>query len=63
MKQKQKKLHSLSSRANYTDPSDSRLSPKLVPTFADKECRVVSATDLYDRILSFLTEEATISSK
>jgi hypothetical protein len=26
-------------------PSDRRLLAKLVPTFADRECRVVSATD------------------
>jgi hypothetical protein len=28
-----------------TIPSDRRLSAKLVPTFADRGCRVVSATD------------------
>jgi hypothetical protein len=33
-------------QANYTDrPSDRRLLAKLVPTFADRGCRVVSATD------------------
>jgi hypothetical protein len=35
-------------------PSDSRLSTKLVPTFADRGCSVVSATDPYGRILGFL---------
>jgi hypothetical protein len=35
-------------------PSDRRLSAKLVLTFADTECRVVSATDPYVRILDFL---------
>jgi hypothetical protein len=30
-------------------PSDRRLSTKLVPTFADSGCHVVSATDLYGR--------------
>jgi hypothetical protein len=35
-------------------PSDRRLSTKLVPTFADRGCRVVSATDPYGRILGFL---------
>jgi hypothetical protein len=30
-------------------PSDRRLSAKLVPTFADKGCRVVSATDPHGR--------------
>jgi hypothetical protein len=35
-----------SPQANYTDgPSDRRLSAKFVPTFADRGCRVVSATD------------------
>jgi hypothetical protein len=32
-------------------PSDSRLSEKLVPTFADIGCHVVSVTDSYDRII------------
>jgi hypothetical protein len=35
-------------------PSDRRLSAKLVPTFADRRCRVVSATDPHGRILGFL---------
>jgi hypothetical protein len=35
-------------------PSGRRLSAKLVPTFADRECHVVSATDPYDRILGSL---------
>jgi hypothetical protein len=35
-------------------PSDRRLSAKLVPTFADRGCHVVSATDPYGRILGFL---------
>jgi hypothetical protein len=35
-------------------PSDRRLSDKLVPTFADRRCRVVSATDPDGRILGFL---------
>jgi hypothetical protein len=47
----QNKLRGLSPRANYTDRS---LSAKLVPTFADKGCCVVSTTDLYSRILGFL---------
>jgi hypothetical protein len=35
-----------SPQANYTDrASDRRLSVKLVPTFADRGCRVVRATD------------------
>jgi hypothetical protein len=35
-------------------PSDRRLSAKLVPTFADRGCRLVSATDPHGRILGFL---------
>jgi hypothetical protein len=34
--------------------SDRRLSVKLVPTFDDRECHVVSVTDPYCRILDFL---------
>jgi hypothetical protein len=30
-------------------PSESRLSAKLVPTFADRGCRMVSATDSHSR--------------
>jgi hypothetical protein len=38
------KLHGLSPQANYTDRlSDHRLSANLVPTLADRGCRVVSA--------------------
>jgi hypothetical protein len=33
-------------------PSDRRLSAKLVPTFADRGCRVVSATDSHGRLIS-----------
>jgi hypothetical protein len=35
-------------------PSDCRLSAKLVPTFADRGCHMVSVTDPYGRILGFL---------
>jgi hypothetical protein len=35
-------------------PSDRRLSAKLVPTFVDRGCHVVSVTDPYGSILSFL---------
>jgi hypothetical protein len=35
-------------------PSDRRLSPKLVPTFADRGCHVVSVTDPYGCSLGFL---------
>jgi hypothetical protein len=35
-------------------PSDRRLSAKLVRTFTDRWCRVVTAADLYGRVLGFL---------
>jgi hypothetical protein len=35
-------------------PSDRGLSAKLVPTFEDRGCHVVSVTDPYDRNLGFL---------
>jgi hypothetical protein len=35
-------------------PSDRRLSATLVPTYADRECHVVSLTDPYGRNLGFL---------
>jgi hypothetical protein len=44
-------------------PSDRRLSAKLVPTFADRRCRVVSVTDPYGRILGFLDRSRYISIK
>jgi hypothetical protein len=37
-----------------TIPTDRRMLAKLVPTFAERVCRVVSATDPHDRILGFL---------
>jgi hypothetical protein len=44
-KKKTTKLRGLSRQANYADwLSDRRLSAKLVPTLADRGCRVVSAT-------------------
>jgi CBS-domain-containing membrane protein len=45
------KLRVLSPRTDYTDR---RLSTKLVPTFAERGCHVVSVTDPYGRILGFL---------
>jgi hypothetical protein len=45
----------LSPQANCTDrQSDRRMSAKLVPTLADRGCRVVSATNPHGRILGFL---------
>jgi hypothetical protein len=43
--------------------SDRRLSVKLVPTFMDRGCHVVSVTDPYGRILGFLDLSRYISSK
>jgi hypothetical protein len=45
-----KKLSGLSTRANYTD---SRFLEKLVPTFVDGGCHVVSVTDYFGRNLGF----------
>jgi hypothetical protein len=39
----------LSSASELYRPSNRRLSMKLVPTLADTECRVVSATNLHGR--------------
>jgi hypothetical protein len=44
-------------------PSDSRLSAKLVPYFADRKCHVVSVTDPYVRILGFLDRSRYFSIK
>jgi hypothetical protein len=48
------KRHGLSPRANYTDRATAACRQMLVPTFADRGCRVVSATDPYGHILCFL---------
>jgi hypothetical protein len=40
-------------------PSDYRLSARLVPTFTDRGCSVVRVTDPYNRILNFLDREMT----
>jgi hypothetical protein len=42
-----------------SEPNNHRLSAKLVPTFADRGYRVVSATDPYGRNLCFLDLEET----
>jgi hypothetical protein len=45
-------------------PSDLHLSAKLVPTFADRGCRVVSTEDPPTAVISDLqSEAATFSSK
>jgi hypothetical protein len=51
-KQKQNPWPESASELNR--PNERRLSAKLVPTFADRGCRVVSVTDHYGRILGFL---------
>jgi hypothetical protein len=42
------------SAIELNQPSDRRLLAKLVPTFADRGCQVVSTTDPYGLILAFL---------
>jgi hypothetical protein len=42
------------STSELYQPSDRRLSEKLVPTFVGRGCHVVSVTDPYNRILCFL---------
>jgi CBS-domain-containing membrane protein len=44
-------------------PSDRRMSAKLVPTFSDRRCHVVSVTDPYGRILGFLDRSRYFSIK
>jgi hypothetical protein len=44
-------------------PSFRRLLAKLVPTFADRKCCVVSITDSYGRNLNFYNTAATFSFK
>jgi hypothetical protein len=51
---KLKKLNSVAWVRERTIPSDCRLSAKWLPTFADRGCHVVSATDPYGRIVGFL---------
>jgi hypothetical protein len=41
-------------------PRDRRLSAKLVPTFVDGRCNVVSVTDPYCFILGFLNQEIIV---
>jgi hypothetical protein len=43
----------LESASELYRPGDRRMSTKLVPTFADRECHVVSVTDPYNRVLEF----------
>jgi CBS domain containing-hemolysin-like protein len=56
----QTKLRGLSPLENYTDR---RLSAKLMPTFADRECHMVCVTDPYGSILGFLDRSRYFSNK
>jgi hypothetical protein len=53
---KEKKTLWLESASKLYRPSDRRLSAKLVPTFVDRGCHVVSAADPYGRNLDFLDQ-------
>ena len=45
---KTNELRGFSQQVNYTDqPSDRGLSAKLVPTLADRGCRMINATNLH----------------
>jgi hypothetical protein len=54
LKQKTKQTPWHESASEPYRPSDLRLLAKLLPTFADRLCHVVSVTDPYCRILGFL---------
>jgi hypothetical protein len=54
IKQKQKQTPWPQSASELYRPSDRRFSAKLAPTFADRGCRVIRATDPHGRILGFL---------
>jgi hypothetical protein len=60
---KKTKLRGLYSASELYRPSDRRLLAKLVPTFADRGCRVVSATDPPVVNSVFLTGAATFPFK
>jgi hypothetical protein len=47
------------SASELYQPSDRHLSAKLVQTFADRGCHVVSVTDPYGQILSFLKSNSS----
>jgi hypothetical protein len=48
------------SASELYQPSDSRLLAKLMPTFANRRCYVVSVADPYGRILGFLDRNGGI---
>jgi hypothetical protein len=60
---KQKQTPWSESASELYRPSDRRLSAKLVSTFADRGCHVVSVTDPYGRILDFLDRSRYFSIK
>jgi hypothetical protein len=62
-KQTKNKLHGLESVSELHRPSTRRLSAKLVPTFADRGCHVVSVMDPYGHILRFLDSSHYFSIK
>jgi hypothetical protein len=51
------------STSELYQPSDRRLPAKLVPTFADRGCHVVSVTEPYSCILGFLDRSRYVSFK
>jgi hypothetical protein len=57
------KKTSVASVHERTIPSDRHLSAKLMPSFVDRGCRVVSAADPYGYISVFYTGTATFTSK
>jgi hypothetical protein len=57
---KKKKTPWSESASELYRPSDRRLSAKWLPTFADRECHVVSVTDPYCRILGFLSSSSLV---
>jgi hypothetical protein len=57
------KLHGLSPRVNYTDRATTACRRSVCQLFADKGCHVVSVTDPYGRILSFLYRSRYFSIK
>jgi hypothetical protein len=60
---KKTKLHGLSPRANYTDRATAACRRSDCQFFADRGCHVVSVTDLYGHILSFLDKSRYFSIK
>jgi hypothetical protein len=63
MRRRRKKSPWSESASELYRPSDRRLSAKCLPTFADRECHVVSVTNPYGRILDFLNKGRYFSIK